>query len=111
MEKWINIVETTCDPSREKEFNDWYDNIHLPDVLETPGFLAARRYVHKEFRDGRGKYLTIYEIETDDIDKTMEIRIEKRGLEVKQGRGGNLWIPVWRDVLYRQITERIAVKK
>jgi predicted Fe-Mo cluster-binding NifX family protein len=111
MERWINMVESYCDPSREDEFNDWYNNMHLPDCLETPGFLAVRRYVNKELRDGRGKYLAIYEIETDDIDKTMEIRREKRMAEGKQGRLSNLGIQVWRDVLYKQIAERFAHKK
>lgn len=105
MEKWINIGETTCDPSRDKELNDWYFNVHVPAILETPGFIAAKRYVNKEFRDGRGKYLGIYEIETDDIDKTMEIRREKRALEAKQGRISTIGIPVWRDVLYKQIAD------
>jgi len=105
MEKWINVVETNCYPGRDEEFNNWYDNIHLPDILETPGFVVAKRYINKEFRDGRGKYLSIYEIETDDINKAMEARLKKRAWEVEQGRGSNLWIPVWRDVLYKQIFE------
>lgn len=111
VEKWVNLVETNCvDPSREQEFNDWYTNIHLPDVLETPGFMAATRYEMKEFRDGRGKYLTVYEIETGDIDKTMEIRREKRKKEWEQGRQSNLWASVWRDVLWKVIVERSISK-
>ena len=110
-QRWVNLVETNCgDASREQEFNDWYTNTHLPDVLETPGFMAATRYEMKEFRDGRGKYFTLYEIETDDIDKTMAVRVEKRVKEVEQGRGSKLWAPVWRDVLCRVVTERAAAK-
>ena len=60
MEKWINMVETNCsDPSREREFNDWYDNMHVPDVLKTPGFVAVTRYASREFQNGRGKHLAI----------------------------------------------------
>lgn len=116
MERWINMVEVTCaDPSREEEFNDWYDNVHLPDVLKTPGFVAARRYITKEYRDGRGKYLAIYEIETDDIDKTMALRREIRQKEAEQGRSHsnalpNLLIHSWKDVLFKQITERTSGK-
>jgi hypothetical protein len=66
--------------------------------LATPGFVGAKRYVIKEFRDGRGKYLAIYEIETDDIDKTMQLRLERRALELKQGRSSttrnNLLVPM-----------------
>jgi len=109
--RWVNLVETNCvDASREKEFNDWYTNIHLPDVLDTPGFTAARRYEAKEFRDGRGKYLAVYEIETDDIDRTMAVRLEKRKREVEQGHSCSLMVPVWRDVLWKLVSERSAHK-
>ena len=54
MEKWINILATNCDPTREDEYNHWYDQIHIPDILKTPGFVRARRFLNREFRDGRG---------------------------------------------------------
>ena len=112
MERWILMVESSCaDPSREEEFNDWYNNVHIPDILSTPGFVAVRRYVAKEFRDGRGKYLTVCEIETDNIEQTMALRLERRKKEEGQGRSRtkaipNLLIHSWRDVLYRQIIDR-----
>ncbi len=112
MEKWINLVEVSCaDPDREDEFNEWYNKIHLPDVLKTPGFISARRYEAKEYRDGRGKYLAIYEIETDDIDKTMALRLEIREKEASVGRSHgqsipNLLMHYWKDVLYKEIIEK-----
>ena len=109
MERWINVMETNCNPAREDEYNEWYDGIHIPDILATPGFVRARRYVHKEFRDGRGKYMAIYEIETDNIEETMQIRLERRAEEHKQGRAsagrGNFSFALWRDVLFRQVFE------
>jgi len=108
LQKWVNLVEVNCvDTTKETDFNDWYNNIHLPDVLETPGFVAATRYEMKEFRDGRAKYLTIYELETSDIENTLAVRREKRIKEKEQGRQTNLWIPVWRDVLWRMLFELI----
>jgi predicted Fe-Mo cluster-binding NifX family protein len=105
MERWVNIIENNCDPDREDEYNDWYNNIHIPDVLASPGYVRARRYVHREFRDGRGKYMALYEIETDDIDKTMKIRAERRAQEHGRGRTSanrpNLAFPLWRDVLFK----------
>jgi hypothetical protein len=59
--------------------------LRLPDILETPGFVAARRYEMKEFRNGRRKYFAIYEVETDDIDKTMVVRLGKRKREIDWG--------------------------
>ena len=111
MQKWINMVENFCtDPSREDEFNDFYNNVHLPDILKTPGFLAARRYVTEKPRNGRGKYLAIYDIETDDIDKTMATRRQRREQEKEQGRSAAMAVPglilsAWSDVLFKQIYE------
>ena len=86
MEKWISFGKLICaDPSREKEFNDFYDNVHVPNVLKAPGFVAATRYTIKEPMNGRGRYLTIWEIETDDIDKTMAVRREMRKKEDERG--------------------------
>jgi hypothetical protein len=73
MEQWLLIVETNCkDNARDSEFNTWYDTIHIPDVLGCPGHTRATRYVITNPVKGKGKYLTIYEIETDDIKKTRE---------------------------------------
>ncbi len=55
---------------QEDVYNDWYDRIHLPEVLEVPGFTAARRYVAEPSIGGALpplKYLAIYEIEGDDF--------------------------------------------
>ena len=91
MTRWIRIVESNCrDTSREEEFNDWYDNIHLPDVLETPGFVAATRYVIREPQDDRGKYVAVYEIETDDFEQTMKVRGKLKEAQDAQGRGSDL---------------------
>lgn len=112
MDKWINMIETVCtDPAREKEFNEWYDTIHLPDYLKTPGMVSGKRYVIKEPVTGRGTYLALYEIETDDINKTMALRNEFRQREIEEGRSHSTLLPglvlhVWRNVLYRQIGER-----
>ena len=73
MEKWLVIVETNCkDETREAEFNNWYDTIHVPDVLSAPGHKTATRYAIKDPAKGKGRYLALYEIETDDIKQTME---------------------------------------
>jgi len=105
--QWLNLVEVNVAPSREDEFADWYINMHMDDVLATPGFAGARHYENKEFRDGRGKYLNVYYIETEDIDRTMKLRLERREDEKKRGRyRDRLTIPVWRDVLWKRIAEQ-----
>jgi len=87
MEKWVNAVFTSCtDSSQEKEFNDWYNDQHLPDVFKTKEIKNATRYQIKGASSGEAKYLTLYEIETDDIEKTMEKHQENIGNLIKQGR-------------------------
>lgn len=56
---------------REDEYNDWYDNVHLVEVLRVPGFVAAQRFVAGDAMPGRQgpprTYLSIYEIEADEV--------------------------------------------
>ena len=109
LERWVNLVENNADPEREPQFNDWYDNMHLPDALRTPGFVRARRYERHEFRDGRAQYLAMYEIDSADIAETMRVRRAIREEEVKKGRAStsfpNLSFSLWRDVLWKQLSE------
>lgn len=73
MKKWVFIVESNCtDPDREADFNEWYNNIHLPDMLELPAVLRVDRYENIDPEDGEGKYIAMYEMESDDIQKTMD---------------------------------------
>ena len=103
MAKWLFVVITDCtDPSREKEFNDWYDNIHIPDVLETPGFLSATRYVNNNPTEGTGRFLATYGIEAEDIDKTMTALQENMRSKTEQGRMSGL-VKLVSTAIYRQI--------
>jgi hypothetical protein len=54
----------------DEAFNLWYDEVHAPQVLETPGFVAVQRYrldAQPGMSRGRYRYLAIYEIETTDL--------------------------------------------
>jgi len=52
------------DPAHEEEFNRWYEEEHLPDRENCPGFLSARRFVAAE---GSPKYLALYDLESRDV--------------------------------------------
>ncbi len=104
MDKYITVVGTNCaDPAKEKEFNDWYDNIHLPDVIETPGFIGATRYENTAPQEGEPKYLAIYEIETDDIEALMKAGRENITKKREAGRISDLMELVTRGQ-YKQIS-------
>lgn len=73
MPKAIMVVQSgPSEPSREDEYNDWYSGTHLPQVLETPGFVAARRYKLRRGDVDGPQYLAIYEIDADDPDAARE---------------------------------------
>jgi len=111
MGKWLLTVESNCaDPSREKEFNKWYDTVHLPDILETPGFVRAMRYENTDTSDGKGKFVAMYEIESDDMAQTLAVFSENVNKTAAQGRMSDLVIAVGGG-LYRQITPPIKGKK
>jgi hypothetical protein len=82
------LVFTNCaDPAREKEFNEWYDNTHVPDVLETPGFVGCTRYeMIGDPGPGQGKFLAVYEVESDDLPSTMAGLQQRVAQLAAQGR-------------------------
>jgi len=44
MPEFTYVVLTNPVPGREAEFNDWYTNTHVPDVLRVPGIKSAQRF-------------------------------------------------------------------
>ena len=111
MERWLLTVESNCcDPSREKEFNDWYNKIHLPDILETPGFVRAVRYENTSPAEGQGKFIAMYEIETDDLASTLTEFDKIVNARAKQGRMSDLVAAVGGG-LYQQVCAPVKAKK
>jgi hypothetical protein len=75
MRTFTFVALTNAVPGREQEFNDWYDNQHVKDVLAIPGFVAAQRFE----RVGGAvravspyRYLATYEVVTDDPDAALQ---------------------------------------
>ncbi|MGE0387481.1 MAG: hypothetical protein AB7Q97_22355 [Gammaproteobacteria bacterium] len=66
MANYVLVVMTNPTPGNDAEYNRWYDEVHLPDVCNVPGFNSARRF---RLADGEGafKYLAVYEVQTGDI--------------------------------------------
>jgi hypothetical protein len=62
------VVESSPSaPERDDEYNKWYSEVHLPDILAIPGFTAGRRYRAPEGTDSGHRYLSVYDIEADDL--------------------------------------------
>jgi hypothetical protein len=74
--KQLMIVLSNAAEGRDKEYNDWYTNVHLRDVLKVPGMVAAQRYKLGSSQlasaaKAQWQYLAVYEMETDDPAATM----------------------------------------
>jgi hypothetical protein len=68
------VVFTNAAEGRDEEFNRWYNDVHLGDVLGVEGFVAAQRFELEEMGGGKPahRYLALYEIETDDVGAVVE---------------------------------------
>ena len=74
MSKYKLIVMTQPVEGQEQEYNEWYQGAHLPDLVSIHGVKSAQRFrLSRTVVADRGPlpYLAIYDIETDDIDKTL----------------------------------------
>ena len=98
MARYLVIVESTCrDPDREVEFNEWYDTVHVPDILDEPGTVSVTRWLDTAAQSL--KYVTLVEVESDDIDRTLSLQRENAARLEKAGRLSALFTPVSRRVL------------
>lgn len=64
-------VWTDIAPEAEREFNDWYNTEHIPQLLGIPGFLSGRRYQAVE---GEPRYLALYELTNVEVLKSDAFR-------------------------------------
>jgi hypothetical protein len=82
MSKSVLVVTTRCtDPTREAEFNRWYDELHLPAILSSRHFVGAQRYKlagAASKSEPEATYLAIYEIDTADVPAAMQALAESR---------------------------------
>ena len=86
MPRHVFMVQTECVAGQEKVFNEWYDQVHVPDVLAVPGFVRAQRFetvggLRGEMPERR--FLAIYEFEADDPAVAMaELRKAMRTMNI-----------------------------
>jgi hypothetical protein len=73
----VLIVESRpASPEDEAAFHQWYDDVHLPEMLKIEGFASARRL---RAADG-DSWVAIYDIEGD-------VDAAKAALKAAQGAG------------------------
>jgi len=74
MTKHVLLVFTDPVEGRDDEYNQWYNDVHLGEVLQTPGFVRAQRFKVADTMPGvtDHEYVAIYELETDDPGAAMK---------------------------------------
>lgn len=72
----VLVAFSNAIPGKEAEYNEWYSKQHIPDVLQIPGFISARRYSLSDCQlPGMSfdrKYLVVYEIDANDPQPILE---------------------------------------
>ncbi|MBI2906700.1 MAG: hypothetical protein HYX92_03470 [Chloroflexi bacterium] len=89
---WM-VQQESSDPAKDAEIREWLDKVHVPDLLKIPEVVRCTLYGNvgpqldvpdlvqdigispnlnpprTGWHKGQARYVAIYEIETDDIDK------------------------------------------
>lgn len=76
MTRYVYLITVNAVEGQDAELNRWLDEYHIPEVLRTEGFLSARRFMVSPEDAGNPKalrYMHMYEIETDDLQKTKDL--------------------------------------
>lgn len=97
------VYSNPISPQREEEFNIWYNEVHLAELMQVPGFVAATRYRLADV-DGSGaapghRYLALYEIEGEPGAAQAHLRARGGTMQISDaldGPGTSLayWVPV-----------------
>ena len=64
MSRAVLVMMTDVPNELEADFNRWYNDVHLPEVLSLPGVLGGRRF---RVRGDGVRYLALYELASPDV--------------------------------------------
>lgn len=110
---WLMVVKSlNTDPAREDEFTYWYDEIDVPDVLEVPGYMRARRGERVDTQADTGEtdaddgYVALYDIHSANLDKTIIAMLMASWRMDQLGRSTDL-IKVVERLYYRRASEPV----
>ena len=85
MKNYTYVVRSNPVPGRDADYNRWYTEQHLADVVSLPGFVSAQRFrIVDPQADGAPEqnYMALYTMRTDDPAKLLDALRE----QVKSGR-------------------------
>jgi len=58
----LTVAINVSSPDFESEFNEWYNNTHVPMMKQVPGVISAKRYEAINPENNEAKYLAVYEL-------------------------------------------------
>src|SRR5262245_29394026 len=95
------VVKATIRPDQEAAFNRWYNEEHVPEVLQFPGLVSARRYRALE-REDTYRYMAVYEVQDEatyrrlmDSDHMKHLRAEYDAHFPTSERARFAYVQVW----------------
>lgn len=108
LKKYVFVVLTNPMPGKDAEYNDWYTNVHLGDVVKSQGVKSAQRYKIAPVDQSKSpfSYLSIYEIETADLaesQKAMKALAGTPAMVISPALDRNA-----QAIYYEQITEKVV---
>lgn len=109
MGKYTMLVLTNAVEGKEDEFNDWYSNQHLKDVIAVPGFVSAQRFKivgDAVAADPLYRYCATYELDTETPQASIDSMMSRVGTELmpmSDGMDENFYV-----VLYEAITPVVS---
>jgi hypothetical protein len=74
------------DGAREQEWDEWLDDVHVPDMVGSGAFATATRWVRAQRARFGPNYLTIYDVTLPDIDEAVARSGAAMGPAREQGR-------------------------
>jgi hypothetical protein len=67
------LTHVLCnDPAREAEWDAWYDDQHVPDMLSCGAFGAMSRWERTPRARVGSNFLTLYDVATDTVDEAVQ---------------------------------------
>jgi hypothetical protein len=110
MPRYKLVVMSGPQDGRAAEYHDWYQNSHLQQVMELPGFQAGQRYrLSTALIEGETfPFLAIYDIETDDVDSVLAEMRSRAGTE--RLTVSDALAPKAYAVLYEEFGARVTAK-
>ena len=113
------VLTNPTSAEADQEFNLWYTEQHIPDIVSIPGFVAATRYrLSNEQREAEGewpyglpyRYLAVYEMDPSESPPTIMQRLMDsvgQGMDISDtlAREGDQAPAAW---VFEAITHRIT---